>query len=96
MLLMATGEHRFSEGFNRELDYLLSGQYDNGGWSQFWPDNEGYEVHITFNDPLWARFYDLKIAVRNGIPCERLDQIGPERRHGYSWYNDRPTRLYPL
>lgn len=245
-LYMATGERRYSEGFNRALDYLLSGQYDNGGWPQFWPDNEGYQVHITYNDdaisnilklfddilngrepyqgtltdeamqvrlrdsfdrgiecilasqimvngeptvwcqqhnhinyepaparsyelpsfcsqesaaivevlmsipnpdqrvrravngamkwfdeykledvalertgrrgdpdydvrlverpgagPLWARFYDLEnckpfVCDRDGIPRERLDQIGPERRHGYSWYNDRPARLYPL
>lgn len=242
----ATKENRYKEGFNRALDFLLSGQYDNGGWPQFWPDNEGYQVHITYNDdaisnilklfdnilngrepyqgtlvdetmqarlkdsfdrgiecilatqivvngeptvwcqqhdhlnyapapartyelpsfcsqesaaivevlmtipnpdmrvrraihgamkwfddyrldnvaiertghrgdpdydirlveragagPLWARFYDLDNCVpfvcdRDGVPRERLDQIGPERRHGYSWYNDRPARLYPL
>ena len=245
-LYQATGESRFREGFNKAIDYLLSGQYDNGGWPQFWPDNEGYQVHITYNDdaianilklfddilngrepyqgtlvddtmrsklqdsfnrgiecilatqimvnneptvwcqqhdhinyepapartyelpsvcsqesaaivellmsipnpdqrvkrsihgamkwfedyrldgiaiertgrrgdpdydirlverpgagPLWARFYDLEncrpfVCDRDGIPRERLDQIGPERRHGYSWYNDRPARLYPL
>ena len=245
-LYQATGESRFKEGFNHALDYLLSGQYENGGWPQFWPVNEGYQVHITFNDdaitnilklfddilnsrepyqgalvndamrarlqdsfnrgiecilatqimvndeptvwcqqhdrityvpapartyelpsfcsqesaaivelllsipnpdervrraihgamkwfeayklegvaiertgrrgdpdydvrlverpgagPLWARFYDLEncrpfVCDRDGVPRERLDQIGPERRHGYSWYNDRPAALYPL
>lgn len=245
-LYKATGEPRFQEGFNRGLDYLLSGQYENGGWPQFWPVTEGYQVHITYNDdaianilklfddilngrepyyesligdsmrtrikdsfnrgiqcildtqiivdgeptvwcqqhdhityepapartyelpsfcsqesaaivellmtipdpdtsirrsihgamkwfedyrlddiaiertgrrgepgydvrlverpgagPLWARFYDLEncrpfVCDRDGVPRERLDQIGPERRHGYSWYNDRPARLYPL
>lgn len=245
-LYTSTGENRFREGFNKALDYLLSGQYENGGWPQFWPDNEGYQVHITYNDdaivntlklfddilncrepyqgtlvddamrtrltdsfnrgiecildtqimvnneptvwcqqhdhityepapartyelpsfcsqesaaivevlmsipnpdqrvrraihgamkwfedyrldgvalertgrrgdpdfdirlverpgagPLWARFYDLEncrpfVCDRDGVPRERLDQIGPERRHGYSWYNDRPARLYPL
>lgn len=244
-LYQATGEKRFSDGFNHALEYLLSGQYDNGGWPQFWPDNEGYQVHITYNDdamantlklfddilnnrepyqgtlvdeemrsrladsfnrgiecilatqimvegqptvwcqqhdhityepapartyelpsfcsqesaaivellmsipnpdqrirqsihgamkwfedyrlddvalerrghrgdpdfdirlveqpgagPLWARFYDLEncrpfVCDRDGVPRERLDQIGTERRHGYSWYNDRPARLYP-
>lgn len=245
-LYKATGESRFKDGFNRALDFLLSGQYENGGWPQFWPDNEGYQVHITYNDdamvntlklfddvlnnrdpyqgalvddamrarlsdsfnrgidcilatqimvdneptvwcqqhdhityepapartyelpsfcsqesaaivwllmsipnpderikksihgamkwfdkyklegvalertgrrgepdydvrlvekagagPLWARFYDLEncepfVCDRDGVPRERLDQIGPERRHGYSWYNDRPAALYPL
>lgn len=32
------------------MEYLLSGQYDNGGWPQFWPGMRGYQVHITFND----------------------------------------------
>ena len=245
-LYNATGESRFSEGFNRGLDFLLSGQYENGGWPQFWPDNEGYQVHITFNDdaisnilklfddilnsrepyqgtlvdedmrarlkdsfdrgvecilatqimvnneptvwcqqhdhisyepaaartyelpsfcsqesaaivevlmsipnpdqrvrraihgamkwfeeyrldgvalertghrgdpdydvrlverpgagPLWARFYDLEncrpfVCDRDGIPRERLEEIGAERRHGYSWYNNRPEGLYPM
>ena len=29
---------------------MLSGQYENGGWPQFWPGPRGYQVHITFND----------------------------------------------
>lgn len=32
------------------MEYLLSGQYENGGWPQFWPGPRGYQVHITFND----------------------------------------------
>jgi pectate lyase len=41
--------------------------------------------------PLWARFYDLKtgrpiFVDRDGIPRERLEQIGRERRDGYAWY----------
>ncbi|MBQ7526709.1 MAG: pectate lyase, partial [Bacteroidaceae bacterium] len=51
--------------------------------------------------PLWARFYDLQrgepfVCDRDGIPRRRLEQIGSERRNGYSWYSDRPARLYPL
>lgn len=40
----------YREAFQRGLDYLLSGQYDNGGWPQFWPENRDYQVHITYND----------------------------------------------
>lgn len=32
------------------IKYLLEGQYDNGGWPQFWPNGHGYQLHITFND----------------------------------------------
>jgi len=49
-LFQATGDERYAEGFHRGLAYLLSGQYDNGGWPQFWPGPSGYQVHITFND----------------------------------------------
>jgi len=51
--------------------------------------------------PLWARYYDLKhcepyVCDRDGIPRTRLEDIGYERRNGYSWYNDRPAELFPL
>lgn len=49
-LYQATKEARYREGFVRAVEYLLSGQYDNGGWPQFWPEMHGYQVHITYND----------------------------------------------
>ncbi|MDB5261487.1 MAG: pelA, partial [Adhaeribacter sp.] len=32
------------------IQYLLSMQYSNGGWPQFYPDTSSYHKHITFND----------------------------------------------
>jgi len=32
------------------LDYLLSAQYDNGGWPQYYPDSSLYRSQVTFND----------------------------------------------
>ncbi len=49
-LYKATGESRYKDGFDKGVEYLLSGQYENGGWPQFWPEMDGYQVHITFND----------------------------------------------
>jgi PelA/Pel-15E family pectate lyase len=224
-LYQQTGDTRYRDAVRRAVGYLLSGQYDNGGWPQFWPNPHGYQVHITYNDnamvntltllrnvaeaqppydgslvddtlraqssrafskgidcllatqivvdgqptvwcqqhdrttlapaaarayelpsfcsaesaaivqllmtlphpdertqravqgamqwldahkivrsgtgPLWARFYDLKearpfFADRDGIPRRSIEEIGDERRNGYSWYNDRPAALYPL
>lgn len=51
--------------------------------------------------PLWARFYDLEeclpfVCDRDGIPRRNLDEIGDERRNGYSWYNNRPAFLYEI
>lgn len=58
-------------------------------------------VAASGTQPIWARFYDLEHCVpyvcdRDGVPRRRLDEIGSERRNGYSWYNDRPAQLYPL
>ena len=48
--------------------------------------------------PLWARFYSLQtnqpvFVDRDGIPKQRLDEIGYERRNGYAWYGSWPQRL---
>lgn len=43
-------EERYKEAFLKGLEFMLSGQYDNGGWPQFWPESRGYQVHITYND----------------------------------------------
>ena len=245
-LYQHTGDERYRDGFRRAVEYLLSGQYENGGWPQFWPEMHGYQIHITYNDgamvntmqvlrdvmeqrepyqgtltdealrqraeeafnkgidcilttqivnangqltvwcqqhdretfapaparsyelpsycsmesagivrllmqlphpdervkhavhaamqwfdkykltgyrvhrertetgenetmlvpdshadPLWARFYDLErcepfVCDRDGIPRRHLEQIGHERRNGYSWYGNNPVELYPL
>lgn len=39
-----------AESIRRGIDYLLSGQYENGGWPQRFPNASGYARHITFND----------------------------------------------
>ena len=49
-LYQATGDTVWLEPFRRGVGYLLSGQYANGGWPQFWPENHGYQIHITYND----------------------------------------------
>ncbi|NDW11939.1 pectate lyase [Bacteroides sp. 214] len=49
-LYQQTNDTRYRDAFASALEYLLSGQYDNGGWPQFWPNPQGYQTHITFND----------------------------------------------
>ncbi len=49
-LFQQTGDERYKEAVERGMDYLLSGQYANGGWPQFWPENRDYQIHITYND----------------------------------------------
>ncbi len=45
-----TKEERFQKAFLQGVEFLLSGQYPNGGWPQFWPAKKGYQWHITYND----------------------------------------------
>ncbi len=45
-----TPDARYREAIKNGLEFLLSGQYENGGWPQFWPNPKGYQIHITYND----------------------------------------------
>lgn len=67
-------------------------------------DNESKNTYLK-EDPeagaLWGRFYDLEnqeiyVCDRDGIPRRDLQEIGPERRNGYGWYNSLPAMLYPM
>jgi len=46
----AAPRDEWSGAIARGLEYLLSAQYANGGWPQYWPKPKGYAGHITFND----------------------------------------------
>ena len=58
-LYQQTGDIRYRDAFVKAVEYLLSGQYDNGGWPQFWPELHGYQPHITFNDDAMANTMDM-------------------------------------
>ena len=49
-------------------------------------------------EPLWARFYTLDgnrpfFCDRDGVKRYSLDEVGYERRNGYSWYNSDGTAV---
>jgi len=55
-------------------------------------------IPATNAGPIWARFIDLEtnepfFCDRDGIKKKSLDQIGSERRNGYSWYSDAPKEV---
>lgn len=64
-LYQATGKERFREAFLKALQYILDGQYENGGWPQIWPNTEGYHAHITFNDDAIANILFIFDDIRN-------------------------------
>lgn len=43
-------DEKYKIAFLKGLLYLISAQYKNGGWPQFYPLKEGYYSHITYND----------------------------------------------
>lgn len=49
-LYQQTRDNRYRDAFRKAMTFLFSGQYENGGWPQFWPKNRQYQVHITYND----------------------------------------------
>lgn len=59
----ATGEKKYADSFMKGLDYLLEGQYDNGGWAQYFPVATGYFKNITINDNAMANVLELLMDV---------------------------------
>lgn len=43
-------DERYKLACLRGIEFILSAQYPNGGFPQFFPDTIGYANHITFND----------------------------------------------
>lgn len=41
---------KYRIAFLKGIMYLISAQYKNGGWPQYFPLKEGYYSHITYND----------------------------------------------
>ncbi|MFB9076012.1 pectate lyase [Flavobacterium procerum] len=55
-------------------------------------------IPVTNGSPIWARFMDLDtnepfFCDRDGIRKKSIDEIGSERRNGYSWYSDAPKEV---
>lgn len=126
-MYQATGNPRYRDSFNSGLEYLLSGQYDNGGWPQFWPNPKGYQIHITYNDDAMVNTLKLlrEVALQNspydgglvdkamknkvskafekGIECILATQIRVNgeptvwcQQHDRETYAPAPARAYEL
>lgn len=81
-LYKATGEPLYKEAIQKGVDYLLSGQYDNGGWPQFWPEMRDYQMHITYNDDAMVNIMTLLRDISVGTSpydCELCDDSLKQR-----------------
>lgn len=45
-----TGNNAYLKAAEKGIDYLLTAQYANGGWPQYYPDASLYRAEITYND----------------------------------------------
>lgn len=46
----ATKIDKYKDACLKGVDFILSAQYPNGGWPQYYPLEDNYSSHITFND----------------------------------------------
>lgn len=83
------------------IEWLGEHKLKNKRWDSF-TNAEGKTDRRIVDDPkagnLWARFYDLDTGLpyvcdRDGIKKNTLEEIGYERRNGYSWFTDRPQKV---
>lgn len=83
------------------IEWLDSHRIKNTKWESF-TNKEGLKDRRIVSDPkagdMWARFYDLEtelpyVCDRDGIKKKTLEEIGYERRNGYSWYTTAPQEV---
>lgn len=86
------------------VQWLDSHRIKNTRWD-FFTNSDGKRDRRIVSDPgagdLWARFYDLEteqpfVCDREGIKKKNLEEIGYERRTGYSWYTNAPQEVMDL
>jgi len=84
------------------VEWFESHRLKNVRWEDF-INKDGLKDRRIVNDPaagdLWARFYDLETGKpffcdRDGIKKMSIEEIGYERRNGYSWYTDAPQKVF--
>jgi pectinesterase len=83
------------------IEWFDSHRIKNTRWESF-TNKDGLKDRRIVSDPnagdMWARFYDLDTGLpyvcdRDGIKKKTLEEIGYERRNGYSWYTTDPQEV---
>lgn len=59
----ATGIEKYAVSFMKGIDYIVAGQYESGGWPQFFPKATGYYKNITINDNAMSNILQLLIDI---------------------------------
>lgn len=57
---------KYKDACLKGIDFILSAQYANGGWPQYYPLQNNYSRHITFNDEAYMGIMSLLRKVVDG------------------------------
>ncbi len=80
LVATATGGKAYKDAVLRGVDYLLSSQYANGGFPQFYPLRTGYYSHITYNDDAMINALEvLRDVAESRAPYRFVDAARRER-----------------
>lgn len=68
--IVATGDAACEKAFMAGFDHILTAQYPNGGWPQYYPLSKQYHRHITYNDNSMVRLLEFlrEVATDKGYP----------------------------
>lgn len=83
------------------IEWLMTHAIKDKAIERYQREDGRYDIRLVDrpNAPLlWARYYDLEteepfFCDRDGIPRKHLEDIGYERRNGYSWLGTSPNKL---
>lgn len=59
---------KYKEACIKGIQFILNAQYTNGGWPQYYPLENNYSRHITFNDGAYMGIMDLLEKIVNNNP----------------------------
>jgi PelA/Pel-15E family pectate lyase len=77
----ATNNAKYKDAALKGLDFVLAAQYANGGWPQYYPLENNYSRHITYNDGAMLGILKLLQWIADGdkqysfVDAKRLAKI---------------------
>lgn len=84
---------RWRPPLDRAIGFVLDSQYPMGGWPQRWPNPQGYDAYVTFNDDVAGENIKFLIMVRQTLGDTRVD--APIRRAMDSFLLTQQPALQP-
>ena len=87
----AANQPRLRSSILEGLRFLLTAQYANGGWPQYYPLRDDYSRQITFNDDATVNVMQLLRDVASGLPPFAF--VDPATRKRASSAVDRGVQL---